>query len=111
MGFVGKAVAQLTGADKAANATRDAANAQAAATQQASQLASASALESAAQATRQQQLQASRDSAVGAAADSMSKPTAVPDVQLAGPQDASAAGTARLKRATYGTGYQSGVNI
>lgn len=111
MGFIGKAVAKLTGADDAAKATREAAEKQAEATRKASETAAASARESAAQMSRQQELQAGRNAAEGAAADALSKPMEVADVQLDEPTGSSSAGTARKKRATFGTGYSSGVNI
>ena len=98
------------GDEAKANADRQNAEMQAKATRDASERAAAAARESAVQAGQQQTANAARDAAQGAAQDILSKPMENVDVQLATSTD-SAAGAARKKRASFGTGYSSGVNI
>jgi hypothetical protein len=114
MGVIKDTVAKFTGADQAADATRRAAEDQAAAVREAGQRAAKSAQDAAVQAGTQQTLNAARDAATSAAADKLDKPVENADVQLAGPTDptSSAAATARKRRQTFGVGSaSSGVQI
>ena len=112
MGFVSKVVGKLTGADKAAKATEQAARVQAEAIQQSSAAASKAARESAAHATRLQEDAAARNAAAGAAADALSVPLENPDIQLGGVSTDSSSATSRKRRQVFGVGSAgAGVNI
>lgn len=112
MGFVRQAAAKLTGADIQADAMERSANAQADAVKASAEQSAKTAQESAAQAARLQESAAARNAAQGAASDALNKPLDNPDVQLAGPQEQSAAGTARKRRGSFGIGTSgTGVNI
>lgn len=112
MGFIRKVVGDLTGANQAAEATKQNADLQANTTRQAAEATQKATLESAAQAARQQEQAAARAAAEGAAADAVTTPMANPDVQLTAPTGSSASAAARKRRQTFGTGtYNAGVNI
>jgi hypothetical protein len=114
MAFVKQAAAKVTGADKAADEAKRAAEDQAAAVRAAGERAAKAAQDAAVQASKQMEMSAARTAAEGAAADALSKPVENADVQLNGPVDTtqSAAASARKRRQTFGVGSAaSGVNI
>lgn len=108
---MGKVVAKLTGADKAAAAARESAAIQAEATRKAAEAAEKSTREAAQQAARQQESSAARNAAESAAADALAKPMEEADVNVAAP-GASTSATARKRRQQFGLGSgDTGVNI
>jgi hypothetical protein len=114
MAFIKDTLAKATGADVQADATRRAAEDQAAAIRESAARAAKSAQDAAVQAGTQQTLNAARDAATSAATDKLDKPVENADVQLSGPTDptASASATARKRRQTFGIGSaSSGVQI
>lgn len=107
MGFVRK----MTGADKQAEAIKQNAAAQADATRQAATQAQQQLMLSARQAAEQQALASARMVAENKAADSVSQPLAIADVQL-DTTSPMAASVRRRKRVSFGTGANAtGVSI
>lgn len=115
MGFVKKTLnyvtEPLTGAKAAAKAQQQAAEVQAAAIRASSEAASRAAQESAAQAATAQAGIAARNAAVGAASDALATPLDAPDIQLSPTATESAGTSARKRRAQFGIGVNTGVNI
>lgn len=108
---MGKVVAKLTGADKAAAAARESAQIQAEATRRSAEAASKASQEAAQQAARQQESAAARNAAESAAADALDKPMEEADVNVAAP-DGGGTAQARKRRQQFGLGSGStGVNI
>lgn len=110
---MGRVVSKLTGADRQARATEQAAEQQATATRQAAAQAAQAARESAAQSARQQEAVAARAAAEGAAADALSRPAEQADVNLVTPTaGGSTSDNARRRRQLFGLGSGgTGVNI
>ena len=112
MGFVRKVVGEVTGANRAAKATENAARTQAEATRAAADQAAAATQEAAAQSARQQELTAARLAATQTAAEQAATPVENAEVSLDAPATDSASATARKRRAAFGLGSAStGVQI
>ena len=107
MGFIRK----VTGQQAAIDAQQRAAEQQAAAVKASSEAAAKAARDSAAQAATSQAAAAARNAAVGAASDSLALPMENPDIQISGPVPASAGETTRKRKAAFGVGVDTGVNI
>lgn len=107
MGFVRK----ITGQQASIDAQQRAADMQAAAIKASSEQAAKAARDSATQATASQAAAAARNAAVGAASDSLATPMDNPDIQLGGPAPLAAGQTTRKRKAAFGVGMDSGVNI
>ena len=107
MGFIRK----VTGQQAQMDAAQRAADQQAASLKASSEQAAKVARDSAQQAATAQAAAAARNAAVGAASDALEVPLDNPDVQLSGPAPVSAGETARKRKATFGVGANTGVNI
>lgn len=107
MGFVRK----ITGQQAQMDAAQRAADQQAAAIKASSEQAARASRDAAQQAAQAQAAAAARNAAVGAASDALEVPLDNPDVQLAGPVPVSAGEATRKRKATFGVGVNTGVNI